>query len=235
MSLRVIGAGFGRTGTASLKVALERLGFAPCDHMGEVFLHPERALIWEEAADAKARGEAFDWARLYAGYAATTDWPGAYFWRELAAAYPAAKVVLSVRDPERWYDSMRRTVYRLRHSPEAMATLAEAFGVRSFADWMPRFTDRLVWEGTFGGRFEDRAHALRVFTEHAAAVRAAIPPDRLLVFEVGEGWEPLCRFLGVPAPAGESFPHVNDAATVEAQLRQGPDKDVIRRMLAGEG
>lgn len=217
MGLRVIGAGFGRTGTSSLKAALETLGFGPCDHMGEVFGRPERAALWEEAVAAKARGDGFDWERLYAGYAATADWPGAFFWRELADAYPEAKVVLSVRDPERWYDSTSRTIFALRHHPEAARRVGEAFGDPSGLAWMPRLTDLVVWDGTFGGRFADKPHALRVFAEHRAAVEAAIPPDRLLVHEAGDGWEPLCRFLGVPAPA-EPYPRLNDGAALAALL-----------------
>lgn len=223
MALHVIGAGFGRTGTSSLKIALERLGFGPCDHMAEVFKHSERAALWEEAFATTRRGEAFEWERLFAGYAATADWPAAFFWRELAADYPDAKVVLSIRDPEAWYESMRRTVYALRHDSELARRLAQAVGAPSFADWMPRLTDQIIWEGTFDGRFEDRAHALRVFADHAAAVAAAIPPERLLVFEARDGWEPLCRFLGVPVPAGEAYPRLNEASAVEARLRQAED------------
>lgn len=236
MTLEVIGAGFGRTGTSSLKVALERLGFAPCDHMGEVFLHPERAALWREAAAAKAAGQAFAWERLYAGYKATTDWPGAYFWRELADAYPAAKVLLSVRDPERWYDSARRTIRAMRGNPEIGQTVAAAIGRRGRPDmaWMPALVDAVVFDGTFGGRFDDKAHALRVFAEHNAAVQAAIPPERLLLFDVEQGWEPLCRFLGVPVPAGEPFPHLNEAATLEALLRgETPPDEFLRRLAAG--
>ena len=236
MALRVIGAGFGRTGTSSLKVALEHLGLGPCDHMGEVFERPERAALWEEAVAARARGEAFDWERLYAGYRATTDWPGAFFWRELAGAYPEAKVVLSVRDPERWYESMRRTIWALRSDPDVRRRLAESFGLPADLGWMPSLVDKVVFDGTFRGRFEDKAQAIRIFEEHAAAVTAAIPPERLLVFEAEDGWAPLCAFLGVAAP-DEPYPRLNDSASVEARLRgvpgdQQPD-DPLRRMPAG--
>jgi len=223
MTLRVIGAGFGRTGTVSLQAALERLGFAPCDHMGEVFRHPERAVLWEEAAQAKARAEGFDWERLYECYTATTDWPGAYFWRELVAFYPAAKVVLSVRDPERWYESMRRTIHPMRQNPDIARRLAASLGLAAPPDWLPRLVDRIVFDGTFGGRFEDRVGAIRVFEAHASAVIAAIPSDRLLVFDANQGWGPLCRFLERPVPEGEPFPRLNDSASVEARLRRGPD------------
>lgn len=234
MTLEVIGAGFGRTGTSSLKAALERLGSAPCDHMGEVFLHPERAPLWHEAVAAKARGDDFDWERLYAGYMATTDWPGAFFWRELATAYPHAKVLLSVRDPDRWYDSARRTIWALRGNPEIGQTIAAAIGRADGVAWMPELVDAVVFEGTFGGRFADKAHAIRVFAEHNAAVQAAIPPERLLVFAVEQGWEPLCRFLGVPVPADEPFPRLNEGANLEALLRgETPPDDFLRRLSAG--
>ena len=114
MALRVIGAGYGRTGTLSLRTALERLGFAPCEHMINVMENPERFLLWQAALEQKERGGAIDWDPLFAGYSATVDWPGAFFWRELANANPRAKVILTVRDPDRWYDSVRQTIYRAR-------------------------------------------------------------------------------------------------------------------------
>jgi hypothetical protein len=246
MGLRVIGAGFGRTGSSSLKAALERLGFGPCDHMGEVFFHPERALLWEEALDARDGGQAFDWERLYAGYAATTDWPRAFFWRELVAAYPEAKVILSVRDPKRWYDSMRRTVYAMSQDPTVAQRVGamlggaagdaadDAAGDAPDLSWMPRLVDRVVWQGTFGGRFTDEAHALQVFADHRAAVEAAIPPERLLVHAAADGWEPLCRFLGVPLPA-EPYPHLNEGANMAALLAgEIPDRETFLRRVRGE-
>lgn len=233
MELQVIGAGFGRTGTMSLKAALERLGFAPCDHMSEVFLHPERAQLWMEAVEAKAEGIPFDWERLYGGYRATTDWPGAFFWRELAAAYPEAKVILSVRDPERWYESMLRTVYAIRHDPEAGQRVAAMLGDTDLA-WMPRLVDAIGFDGTFAGRFTDRAYAIEVFNQHIADVVSEIPAERLMLFEPRDGWEPLCTFLEVPVPEGESFPHLNDAATFVARTHQpGDDDELMRQIAAG--
>jgi Sulfotransferase domain len=104
MALRVIGAGFGRTGTHSLKLALEQLGFAPCHHMYEVRAHPEQLAFWQAAA----RGELPDWDEVFAGFAAQVDWPGARFWRELAEHFPHAKVILSVRRPTRGSTASRR-------------------------------------------------------------------------------------------------------------------------------
>lgn len=237
MAFQVIGVGFGRTGTSSLKVALEQVGFGPCDHMAEVIKNPARAALWMEAAAAKERGEAFDWERLYADYRSTADWPGAFFWRELIAAYPEAKVILTTRDPERWYDSMRRTVYAIRHDPEVMRRVADSFDLETDLKWMPLMVDKLIFDGTFHGQFADRSRAIRIFEEHVAAVEATVPAERLLVFEAQAGWEPLCRFLGVPVPV-EPYPRLNDAASMEERLRRGDGvpaaaDDPMRRLIGG--
>lgn len=191
--LEVIGAGFGRTGTLSLKVALERLGFGPCHHMLALFENPDGIRLWRKAA----RGESVDWDEVYRGYRSTVDWPGARFWCELAEHYPAAKVILSTRDPERWYDSALGTIHRaaMDDSPPASPVLAE----------MRAMAREVVWDGLFEGRFTDRDHSLRIFNEHIEAVRGRLPANRLLVFEVAQGWEPLCEFLGKPVP-DEPFP-----------------------------
>jgi hypothetical protein len=200
MTLELIGAGLGRTGTLSLKAALERLGYAPCYHMIEILTAPERARHWLEQTRAGRR----DWERIFRGYRATVDWPAAAFWQELAARYPRAKVLLSLRDSDRWYDSVMSTIYQVmtRALPErAPATLRDFHAM----------VTRLIFEQTFGGRLADRAHAKRVFEAHNQAVIDAIPASRLLVYRPGDGWEPLCRFLDVPVP-DEEFPHLNDTA-----------------------
>ena len=200
--IAVIGAGFGRTGTASLRQALQRLGFDPCDHMHENFDHPERFALWEEAVRCKDAGEPIDWRPLLSPYRAIVDWPGAYFWRELTSAHPQAKVILTVRDPDRWYDSISATIFPL------LEHLAEDGG--------PALPGDVVMARTFSGITDDRARCIAVFAAHNAAVRAAIAPERLLVFDVKEGWEPLCAFLGVPVPDGEAFPRRNDTAEFNA-------------------
>lgn len=214
--MRVIGAGMGRTGTLSLKTALERLGFAPCYHMLEVIDHPDHIPLWAAAA----RGEAGTWERALGGYLATTDWPACTFWRRLADANPRAKVLLSVRDADRWYDSMLSTVYRIASFARSAPSEAAPAEMRALG----QMVDALVWRGTFGGRFEDRRHAIDVFNRHNEEVRRGVAPERLLVYEVGQGWEPLCAFLGVPVP-DEPFPHLNDAAGFQARIREqgGPD------------
>ena len=212
MPIRVIGAGLGRTGTLSLKVALEELGFARCYHMSEVIAHLEDARVW----DAAARGERVDWETLFQGYQATVDWPSCSFYEELMRHYPDAKVVLTVRDPERWYESACHTIYVVR---QAFPGWIMAFFPRMRI--FRRMLDRLIWDGTFHGRFEDRPFAIDVFNRHNEQVRRVVPPERLLVFEVREGWEPLCAFLGVPVPAGKPFPHLNDTAEFRSGILRG--------------
>jgi hypothetical protein len=196
-TLRVIGAGFGRTGTLSLRDALVRLGCGPCDHMRENFDHPERFTLWDEVLRRKNAGEPIDWRPLLSGFQAIVDWPGAYFWRELTAAHPDAKVILTVRDPDRWYDSIQATIFSLRD------------------DQLPEGPRDISFNRTFSGRLTDRAHCQAVFARHNQAVQEAISPDRLLVFDVKEGWEPLCAFLGVSVPGDEPFPRVNDTAAFQ--------------------
>ena len=193
-TLQIIGAGFGRTGTLSLRAALVRLGCGPCAHMRENFEHPERFPLWAEVLQRKTAGEPIDWRPLLDGFQAIVDWPGAYFWRELVAAHPDAKVILTVRDPERWVDSTQATIFTLQD------------------DQLPEVMRDIVFTRTFNDRLTDRAHCQVVFAQHNQAVRETIPPERLLVFDVKEGWEPLCAFLGVPVPEDEPFPHVNDTA-----------------------
>jgi len=196
MPLEIIGPGFGRTGTNSMKMALEQLGFGPCHHMFEVRDNPERLADWERAA----RGEKMDWDHTFRGYRAQVDWPGARYWRELVRQYPKAKVVLTVRDPDEWFDSVQKTIEPLlaargKHPVALLNGIAE-------------LGHQAITVQTFDGKLNDRAHATKVFNEHITAVKREVPKDRLLVIDVEEGWEPLCRFLGVPVPA-TPFPRTN--------------------------
>ena len=212
--LQIIGAGFGRTGTLSLKAALETLGFGPCYHMVEVFAHPEHVPMWRSAA----AGQSVDWHRLFKGYRATVDWPSCAFYAQLMDAFPDAKVILSVRDPERWYESARATIYRMSNpgglAGAAMRTvlmLGRLFVPRMRA--APGMINEVIWQGTFDGRFADREHAIAVYQQHNEEVKRRVPSDKLLVYQLGQGWEPLCAFLGVDVPVDTPFPHLNDRAS----------------------
>lgn len=207
MALKVVGAGFGRTGTLSLKYALEKLGFGPCYHMMEVFPRPEHVAMWHRLAF----GHPMDWDEIFHGFRATVDWPAARWWREIAAHYPDAKVLLSVRDPEAWYKSMSDTIYQPMKSP-APNDAPEMVRLQS------EMIRKSVLAETFDNRFDDKAHAIEVFEGHTQEVRDAIDPARLLVFDVREDWAPLCRFLEVPVPE-EPFPRLNDTATTQAMIR----------------
>ncbi len=216
--MKVVGAGFGRTGTASLKIALEELGFGPCYHMTQVFEHPEHADFWLAAW----RGEPVDWDGVLGGYESAVDWPACTFYEELLRRNPDAKVLLSVRDPERWYDSVRGTIYELSVGMPRSPLYGFGFAIASFLYFGPRrradLADEIIWEGTFHGRFEDRRYATHVFERHTEEVRRRVPRDRLLEYDVKHGWGPLCDFLGVEEP-DHPFPHVNDAAEMQRRLR----------------
>jgi len=210
MALELIGAGLGRTGTLSLKAALERIGCGPCYHMIEVLTSPERGRSWLE----QTRSGVHDWDAIFHGYRATVDWPGAAFWRELVDRYPDAKVLLSLRDADRWYDSVMNTIHPVMRQgpPERAPKILHDFHEMAYA---------LIFEQTFGGRLSDRAHAKRVFEEHNQAVIDAIPASRLLVYQLGDGWEPICRFLDLPVPDAD-FPHLNDTAWYRAHTGLPP-------------
>lgn len=201
MTLRVVGAGVGRTGTLSLKVALERLLGAPCYHMAEVFAHPEHVPLWHAAA----RGEMPDWHALFAGYAAAVDWPACAFWPELAAAFPDALVLLSVRDAQSWWESASETIL-----PGAQQQAGSPWHAMVEAMMEARFT----------GATHDRNAAIAAFERHNARVRAEVPRERLLEWRAPEGWGPLCAALGVAVP-DEPFPRVNTREQFIGRLRAG--------------
>ncbi len=199
MSLKVIGAGLPRTATWSQKLALELLGFGPCYHMSEVLDHPEHWPLWERAA----RGEAIDWEEIFAGWGSTTDAPGCHFHGELAARYPEAKVVLSLRDPEQWFTSTQNTI------------LSDAVAGSHGARGSLAMIEALGWGSD--PRLRDKAWMLDRFHRHIDEVKAAIPAERLLLYRVSDGWEPLCDFLGVPVPEGP-FPQVNSTDEFRAMI-----------------
>lgn len=191
MSLSVIGTGFGRTGTDSMREALGILGFGPCHHMYEVSENPEQKRLWR----ALAKGAAPDWEQLFAGYRSCVDWPSVHYWRELIEVYPEARVVLTWRSADSWWDSYSRTL--LPHFE--WATDRESLGVT------------LVAAQSLQGRPADRAHVIGLYEANVAAVKATVPPERLLIHRLGDGWEPLCAHLGVPVP-DQPYPSRNSAA-----------------------
>jgi hypothetical protein len=202
MALKVVGAGYGRTGTMTLKLALEQLGFGPCHHMVEVLADPaERAAPWEAAAD----GKPVDWDAVFDGYNSCVDWPGATFYRQLAAKYPDAKVILTTRDPDEWFKSTQATIFA-----RPMSEDSDNVWGRMVAKVIGRLFDHDM---------HDKDRLIAQFNRHNDEVRAAIPADRLLDYEVSQGWEPLCAFLGVDVPDGP-MPKAN--TTEEFQSRAAP-------------
>ena len=200
MTIEVIGAGFGRTGTLSLKFALETLGFEKCYHMMEVMLNEGHVAQWRQAA----QDEKVDWHDLYRGYRATVDWPSASFWRELRFVYPDAKVILTLRDSERWYTSVMNTIWKL--SSTALET-GESRGDQEMIE-RALMGHEVIWDGVFGGRMEDKNHVIDCFERHNEEVIDSVPQEQLLVYRPGDGWEPLCEFLQKPVPETD-YPRVN--------------------------
>jgi len=204
MALKVVGAGLGRTGTHSLKVALEPLLGAPCYHMVEVFSHPGHSEAWEAAA----RGESIDWNWLLGSYKAAVDWPAAYFWRELSAMHPDARIILTERDAEAWYRSFSSTILEFMQRGDEGISEPILLAQRK----MGRF---LLAQSLFGSRF-DKDHVIDVYRKSNEAVRREVPKGRLLVFDAPDGWGPLCEFLGVPVPE-TPYPLTNTAEEFRAR------------------
>jgi hypothetical protein len=194
----VVGAGVGRTGTHSLKMALELLLGGKCHHMVEVFEHPEQIPVWTDAVD----GKSVDWTALMDPYRSLVDWPGASFWPELLAANPHALVLLSVRDPEEWYLSASSTIFlglenRIDGGPPGMST------------WMD--TVRRLLRDRFSDQFHDKKAMMDAFERHNAKVRATVPSSQLLEWTPPDGWAPICARLGLATPE-QPFPVTNTTA-----------------------
>ena len=202
MALRIIGAGFGRTGTMSLKAALELLSLGPCYHMVECL--PRGPAHWQKWIDA-ANGNP-DWNALFEGFESTVDFPSCSSYKALAAHYPDAKVILTVRDPERWFESTQETIF----SPRWIEYL-RSVEVGKFI--------QLNVNAYLQDRMHDKNHLMKRFKEHIEEVQNTIPASRLLVFEVKQGWRPLCEFLERPEPDAD-FPNVNDSAATKELLNK---------------
>jgi hypothetical protein len=199
MTLQVIGAGMGRTGTLSLKMALEQLGLGPCYHMEEVFAHPEHRELWVQAGQGKP-----NWDSVFEGYQSTVDFPSTTHWRELIDYYPAAKVILSVRDAQQWFESTQASIFR----PDLISAFKNSPGLE--------FAELNIYT-MFDGNMHERDHLIEVFNRHIEAVKNAVPAERLLVFQASQGWQPLCEFLQVPVPA-TAYPRSNAVAATSAFL-----------------
>ena len=197
MTPMIIGAGVGRTGTYSLKLALTQLGLGPCHHMEEVLHHlPVQLPLWQAALQGKA-----DWAAIYEGYGSAVDWPTAAFFGELGKAYPEAKFILSLRSPESWADSFSETIYAFCAARDQAPP-----HMQPWASWAIGVIEKSGFPAGL-----DRSALAAAFTAHNEAVKAAIPAKNLLVYEVTQGWEPLCAFVGKPVPS-EAFPRTNNRA-----------------------
>ena len=210
MRLQIIGAGYGRTGTRSLKLALEQLGFDPCHHVQTLIDNPIQARRWL----AFTRGAPPDWSYLFENHRAAVDYPSAIYYQELMTEFPDAKVILTERDADSWYDSTFDTIFQLgghgvpwyiRLIPP-LATLVE-------------IPHRMIWQGVFNGRFEDRDYAISLYQQHNEAVKQTVPPNQLLIYSVKEGWEPLCRFLNVPVPE-TPFPRTNERNKMKVRIQR---------------
>jgi hypothetical protein len=191
MSLKVVGAGFGRTGTFSLKLALEKLCGGPCYHMYEVFQHPQDIAVWHRAA----LNQPVDWQEFMAPWTTAVDLPVSAFWKELSQAFPESLILLSMRDPESWWESANSTIFKhipqmRNENPEWLAMMVDCFKTRFPAD------------------MTDKQSCIDAFNRHNDNVLENAPKDRLLVWEAKEGWAPICSRLGIPIP-DEPFPRAN--------------------------
>jgi hypothetical protein len=201
MALRVVGAGLGRTGTMSLKIALERLLGGPCYHMIEVFARPHHVAAWRAASE----GEDIDWDELFDGFAGAVDWPVSAFWREISDAFPSSVILLSSRDSAGWWQSFDRTIlenFRRDTIPGTEPLFEMVTGLLR-----KRFTANPTSEPESVGAYD----------AHNANVRATAAAGRLVEWHPGDGWEPLCTALDVPVP-DEEFPHVNTTAEFRSRF-----------------
>jgi hypothetical protein len=217
MSIKIIGAGFGRTGTLSTCTALNTLGY-PCYHMFEVIENKENKThldFWNGVANAPA-GQQHDWYQVFDKYTATVDNPGCCVWRELLEAYPDAKVLVTLhpRGPEAWYESTMDTIY----FTESMWQFNFLKLFTPFAKKMGNMSSKLIWQRSHKGTMTDKTAAIARYHAHVEEIKAAVPAERLLIFTVDQGWGPLCEFLGKDVPEAE-FPNVNDRAEIKKTIK----------------
>ncbi len=217
MAIKIIGAGLPRTGTNTLKESLERLGYKKTYHMKELLVHPENLHYW---LTLKETGTT-NWDELYKGYQATVDFPAYPWYKEHMKQYPDAKVILTVRPFEKWYTSVYSTIWKA--GPQ---TFPEKIGMLSKLLFNPRlrsvikcvkFSKAMIFGAHLQGKFEDKDFAEKVFNKHIEDVKVYVPADKLLVYDVSDGWGPLCKFLGVPEP-NEPLPHLNKKENFKEML-----------------
>ena len=208
MTLKIIGAGLARTGTMSLKNALEILGIGQCFHVIELLKEPSRL----NYLDAKNPAGSDNWNAFFNGFNAAVDYPACYYYDTLLQQNPDAKVILTVRDAKAWYASVRDTVYRgkpkgVKDVARLMKNLVFSADMRKVAPVF-MYNDKIIWQGQFQSNFDDQAFAIKIYQQHIEEVKRTVPSDQLLIYEVKDGWEPLCLFLDRPIPS-VPFPHSN--------------------------
>jgi hypothetical protein len=213
--MKVIGVGFGRTGTMSLKQALSDLGAGPCFHMIDLIMGERRARdlpYWVRIAD----GSAVDWHEVFDGWEATVDWPAASKWREMVAAFPDTPVLLNVRDFDGWYRSVENTILAVKLAARAGALETDANREQP-APELWGVIERLIWEGDFQGRFEDRDWVRDMYDRRIEEIRDTVAPERLTIWNLGDGWQPLADMLGVDVP-DHPFPRLHDTNEFRAEF-----------------
>ncbi len=217
MSIKIIGAGLPRTGTNTLKESLEKLGYKKTYHMKELLVHPENLHYWTTLKETGTT----QWDELYNGCQATVDFPAYPWYKEHMKQYPDAKVILTVRPFDKWHTSVFSTIWQAgpQTLPQKLAMLSKLLlnpRLRSVIKCV-KLAKEMIFKVHFQGKFEDKAEAEKIFNKHIADVKAYVPADKLLVYDVSEGWGPLCKFLGVPEP-NEPLPHLNKKENFKAML-----------------
>jgi hypothetical protein len=231
MALKVIGAGFGRTGTMSLKHALEYLGFGPCYHMIELTNEPGRVSAWEKAAN----GNLSALEGIFQDFQSVTDFPGCLFYNELLKKYPNAKVILTIRDPEDWFRSASKTIFKSYPSSRQLIEIIFGYPFRERIRLLMRvgwLINKLIFHRTFKFQFRNKKKAIEIYKNHNAKVVRDIPAEQLLIYDISEGWEPLCRFLGVPVP-DRPFPNTNSSShfvNMKNATLKAPVSEEMKRM-----
>ena len=224
MSIGIIGTGLSRTGTTTIRRVIEELGFGPCYNSSELFTHPRGIDFWESIE----QGKTVDFDAFFSNYDAIVGYPGYIFAKELLDEYPDAKVILSLRDPEEWYDDIADTVFQAgpSHATQTYAAAAKADKELDpyLADCIKRIHAmqiRILEDSYFEGRFIEKEYAVKRYIQWNEDVKNTYDSDRLLVYAVTEGWEPVCDFLGVPVPEGKPFPHLNHPEVFHGRSTSG--------------